>query len=98
MAGPLAAKRRESEDPPEMQGLPEREGDEEQERKRERERDRERQRERGKKKKKKGRAVIKREGDTGDPRIHRGAQTAWSLFYGALIYNRQTNRLASSAR
>lgn len=29
----------------------------------------------------------KARGDMGDARIHQGAQTAWSLFHGALIYD-----------
>lgn len=69
-----------------IQGLPSRE----------KERERKGAREKGREEKRS--SSNKARGDIGDPRIHQGAQTAWSLFQGALIYDRPTNRLASSER
>lgn len=40
---------------------------------------------------KKGLSSNKARGDIGDPRIHQGAQTAWSLYHGVLMYDQHTN-------
>lgn len=45
--------------------------------------------------KKKGSSGNKARGDIGDPRIHRGAQTAWSLYHGVLIYDRAHECISS---
>jgi len=60
----------------ERQGLPGKEKGRERERVR-----------RSEKRRKKGSSGNKARGDMGDPRIHQGAQTAWSLYHGMLIYD-----------